>query len=159
MLAKLMEGRKYDCFLVDSVPSFRFLFFPLVGMRKLMCFLFETRGMSSLIESFLARKQTCKKKRSRFIHVSLSRVFRHRHSFTSSTSTSPTLLSSAHLDTNHIAQYGPSKTTHSYWWSEAEHADQKRTFPVFPSPAFTYHSLPFLSNPVFFNPSFDEKEE
>ena len=62
MLAKLMEGRKYDCFLVDSVPSFRFLFFPLVGMRKLMCFLFETRGMSSLIESFLARKQTWKKK-------------------------------------------------------------------------------------------------
>jgi hypothetical protein len=98
------------------------------------------------------------KKRSRFIHVSLSRVFRHRHSFTSSTSTSPTLLSSAHLDTNHIAQHGPSKTTHSYWWSEAEHADKKRTFPVFPLTAFIYHPLPFFSNPVFFNPSFDGKK-
>ena len=25
MLAKLMEGRKYDFFLVDSIPSFRFV--------------------------------------------------------------------------------------------------------------------------------------
>ena len=37
-----------------------------------MCFLFETRGMSSLIESFLARKQTWKKKKSLHTRLSLS---------------------------------------------------------------------------------------
>ena len=124
-----------------------------------MYFFFKLRGMSSLMKSFCLASKQMRKRSSSYLHVSLVSSVIVVHSLRQRQHTSPILLSSTYLDTtNHIAQHGSSKTTHSYWWSEAEHANQKRTFPVFPLTAFIYHPLPFLSNPVFFNPSFDGKK-